>query len=80
MAFHGLSGMLQFLDYLRSKKIPAQIMQVRDDSLMVSFAMVGYRVEVSFFESGIEYSVFTGHEDVFYKEAELLSLIESNHY
>ncbi len=42
---------------------------------MVSFAIVGHRIEVEFFANRLEYSVFTGDEAVDSNEQALLSLI-----
>ena len=39
-------------------------MDCRDDVIMVSFTLVGVRVEVDFFEDHIEYSTFQGDESV----------------
>ena len=76
MIIHGYDGMLRFLDHLKDKNIPFKITRERHDCLMASFAMVGFRVEVEFFEDHVEYSVFTGHEDVLENENELLAMIE----
>lgn len=73
---HGLSGLLAFLKYLQSRKIWYTLAHLRDDSIMVTFTLVGYRVEVDFFEDDVEYSVFAGHEDVLTDEKELFSLID----
>ncbi|MGL4811465.1 MAG: hypothetical protein ACRCXM_06790 [Beijerinckiaceae bacterium] len=43
---------------------------------MVTFTLVGYRVEVDFFEDEIEYSIFAGREDVLTDEKELFALID----
>ena len=76
MAFSGYAGMLKFLKFLNDKKVQFKLEQQRDDALMVSFAMIRHRVEVEFFEDHIEYSVFTGTEDVLENENELLAMIE----
>jgi hypothetical protein len=72
----GLAGLLEFLAFLRSKKIIFNLEQDRDDSIMVSFTMVGVRVEVDFFVDHIEFSYFTGDEGVERDVAALMKLIE----
>lgn len=74
----GLEGMLAFLSMLRRKKIMFQIEQQRDDALMVSFALVGVRVEVEFFIDHIEFSSFKGNEAVESDEKLLMILIAEN--
>ncbi len=78
MGLHGLEGMLEFLAYLRKKKIMYRIEQQVDDGLEVSFALVGHRFEVTFFADHMEFSYFTGHEDVETDETKLFDLIESH--
>jgi hypothetical protein len=46
--------------------------------MMVRFDMVGVRVEVEFFEDRLEFSSFTGHEDVESDENALMTLIDEN--
>lgn len=64
MILNGLSDILKFLDFLRGKKIHFSLTQDRPDSIMVTFTLVGCRVEVDFFEDHIEFSYFTGDEGV----------------
>jgi hypothetical protein len=54
--------MLEFLDLMRSHKIPVRITQEAEDSLMISFALPGSRYEVYFYEDDMVYSVFQGSE------------------
>lgn len=75
---HGMEGLLDFLSLLRSKKIMYRLEQQRDDAIMISFALVGQRVEVEWFADEVEFSVFAGDEGVSTDEAELLALIERN--
>lgn len=49
MVLSGLSDILKFLDFLRSKKIGFALSQDHLDSIMVAFTLVGCRVEVDFF-------------------------------
>jgi hypothetical protein len=77
-AVRDLEGILAFLSFLRSKKIMFGIEQQRDDALMVSFALVGFRIEVEFFVDHIEYSVFEGDESVACDENALMALIQRN--
>jgi hypothetical protein len=74
----GLDGMLEFLTFLRKKGISYGIQQHVDDGLEVSFALVGHRVEVTFFVDHFEFSYFVGHEDVESDEKLLYELIDSN--
>ena len=57
-----LSDILKFLDYLRENSVKFDIKQSRSDSLMVTFIVLFFRVEVDFFEDHIEYSYFVGDE------------------
>ena len=74
----GLQRLLDFLDMLRKRKIQFVLSQQQDDGVMVSFALVGQRVEVEFFVHGMEFSYFSGHEDVFVDESELKKLIDEH--
>jgi hypothetical protein len=50
----------------------------RDDSIMITFTVVGGRIEVDFFEDGhIEYSLFSGDESVLDDFQNLKQIIES---
>jgi hypothetical protein len=60
----GLQRMLDFLDMLREKGIHFWIEQQATDELMVTFTLVGARVEATFSVEGMNYSVFEGSEDV----------------
>lgn len=72
----GLKGLLEFLEYLQRRKIWYTLAHLRDDSIMVTFTLVGYRVEVDFFENEIEFSIFSGNEGVLTDEADLFALID----
>jgi hypothetical protein len=50
--------------------------QMRPDSIMVSFTLVGLRAEVDFFDDHIEYSLFKGDESVLDDQAALIALVE----
>ena len=64
MKLRGIQDILEFLNFLRSKKIFFRIEGLRTNSIMVTFTLVGCRVEVDFFEDHIEFSYFTGDEGV----------------
>jgi hypothetical protein len=49
---------------------------MRPDSLMVTYTLLGARVELDFFEDHIEYSVFTGDEFVLDDQKALFDAIE----
>ena len=74
----GLEGMLEFLTFLRSKKITFRIEQDREDSIMVTFTLVGVRVEVDFFADHFEFSYFKGSEAVHSDRETLMRLIAEN--
>ena len=74
----GLEGMLEFLSFLRSKKISYKIEQQRDDSLMITFTLVGVRVEIDFFVDHFEFSYFKGSEQVECDRDTLMRLIAEN--
>ena len=59
-----LNDLLGYLNFLRNKKIKFDISQDRTESIMVTFMLVGCRVEVDFFDDHIEFSYFTGSESV----------------
>jgi hypothetical protein len=61
---NGISDILKFLDFLRDKKIHFRLDQYRTNTIMVTFTLVGCRVEVDFFEDHIEFSYFKGDEGV----------------
>ncbi|MEK4035630.1 hypothetical protein WOC76_05335 [Methylocystis sp. IM3] len=74
----GLEGMLEFLSFLRDKRIKYRIQQQVDDGLEVSFDLVGCRVEVTFFVDHFEFSYFVGKEDVETDEKLLYDLISTH--
>jgi len=74
----GLQRMLDFLDLLREKGIHSWIEQQEPDGLMVTFTLVGVRVEAVFFVDHMNFSYFKGNEDVFRDEKLLLDLIKEN--
>lgn len=74
----GWNRMLEFLDFLREKKIQFRIEQQQPEGLMVSFALVGIRIEVEFFEDELQYSIFKGNEDVLTDEALLYDFVNTN--
>lgn len=73
---NGFREMLSVLDALTKQGIMFRMEQQRSDAVMVSFATVGLRVEIEFFEDHLEYSCFEGTEEVLDDKAELLKIIE----
>ena len=71
----GLKDLLSFVNFLKGRKISYIIEHTRDDAIMVSFTLVGVRVEVDFFEDHIEYSTFQGDESVASDVAGLFAVI-----
>lgn len=61
---HGLQRLLDFCNRLDRDEIPKTLMHTARDTIMVSFATVGSRIEVYFSPDDTHYSVFRGHEDV----------------
>jgi len=64
MQLTGITDLLSFLNYLGKERIHYRLDHLREDSIMVSFTLVGARVELDFFEDHVEFSFFTGNEDV----------------
>lgn len=75
MKLAGIKDLLAFLEFLSSRNVWFKLEQCRYDSIMVTFTLVGVRVEVDFFEDHIEYSVFRGSEEVLQDEDALIALI-----
>jgi hypothetical protein len=78
MTKDGMPRMLEFLDFLRGKGIQFKLEQQRSEAVMVTFAMVGFRVEVEFFPNHLEFSVFQGDEGVEVDEKLLYDLVNRN--
>jgi hypothetical protein len=60
----GLDRLLGFLAKLNKRGVSYSLSQHRPDTIMVTFTVVGARIEVDFFNDHLEYSIFTGNEDV----------------
>jgi hypothetical protein len=74
----GLQRVLEFLDFLRSKGIEFRIDQQAPDELIVTFALVGARVEATFDVDMMHFSVFKGSEAVETDEKVLHDLIKEH--
>ena len=74
----GLQRLLEFLQGLQEKNIHYWIEQQAPDELMVTFTLVGARVEATFSVEGMHFSVFKGSEDVFDDPAELENVIREH--
>jgi len=72
----GLQRLLGFLNVLNEKSIEFRLEQNAPDSISVSFALVGYRVEADFDVDMMHFSIFKGDEAVDTDLGKLLSLIE----
>ncbi len=79
MNIHGLTGMVNFLAFLTDRKIPYSIRYAGSESLIVQFNILTKRIEIDFFEDHVQYSVFSGSEDVENDEGALFDLIK-NHW
>lgn len=64
MKLQGIRDIIPFLNYLDREGIHYRLDHLRDDSIMVSFTLVGMRVELDFFDDHVEFSFFTGTEEV----------------
>ena len=61
---NGLTRLTTFLNVLERAKIPYFLSHFREETIMVSFAVVGERYEIDFFEDHEEISIFKGDESV----------------
>ena len=64
MKTDGLQRMLDFLGFLRAKKVHFFIEQYAPEYLTITLTLVGGRAEVMFSVDDITFSVFSGKEDV----------------
>ncbi len=71
----GLQRVLDVLDALRERGIEYKIDQQQPEAIMVTFALVGLRIEIEFFVDHLEFSAFRGNEDVDSDEKALMDLI-----
>ena len=78
MADDGLQRMLDFVNFLDDKGIHFYVEQNAPDSMRITLTLVGVRVEVVFFADHMEFSYFTGNEDVSRDEKLLHALIAEN--
>jgi len=76
MKVDGLRRLLDFLDVLRENRIDFRIDQQSPDEIIVFFALVGARVEVTFDPEMMHFCVFRGSEAVQTDLAALKKLIE----
>lgn len=75
----GLQRLLEFLQMLADKGIHFWIEQQSPDELMVTFTLVGARVEAYFSIDEMTFSVFKGNEDV-ETDATLLQGLIARHW
>ena len=75
MKLNGFDGLIKILKLLDDNRIDFKLDRQRDDAIMITFALVGTRVEVEIFSDHIEYSVFHGTEDVLFDQEYLIELI-----
>ena len=74
----GLQRMLDFLNFLKKKKIHFYIEQYSSDELTVTLTLVGARVEVMFSVEDMTFSVFKGKEDVIMDDKLLYEIMKEN--
>ncbi len=73
---NGIRDMIAFLNYLKGNSITYTIAHRGSESVMVTYTLYGVRVELDFFDDHIEYSYFTGNEDVETDQALLFAMIQ----
>jgi hypothetical protein len=78
MKTDGLQRMLDFLNFLKAKKIHYFLEHDSPDWLMVTVTLVGTRIEVMFGVEDMTFSVFKGKEEVLTDEKVLYDLIKTN--
>ena len=71
----GLTGLLNFCEYLTDVNVTYSIHKYSDDALTVFFTVVGARVEVQFFENDWNFSYFKGDEGVIDSEKKIKEII-----
>lgn len=74
----GLQRVIDFLEFLREKNIDYRIDQQQPEAIMVTVPLVGIRIEAEFFVDHVEYSIFSGKEDVENDERALRDFIAQN--
>jgi len=75
MKLNGIRDIFSFLNMLEERRIFYRLDHNRSDAIMVSFTLLGARVELEFFDGHIEYSVFSGDESVSEDQAALFTII-----
>jgi len=76
MKTDGLRRVLDFLEFLRARKIHFFVEQYAPEYLTVTLTLVGVRVEVMFSVDDMTFSVFPGKEDVLTDPKVLYDLIK----
>jgi hypothetical protein len=76
---NGIRDLIPFLNYLDKESIHYRLDHLRDDSIMVSFTLVGARIELDFFDEHVEFSSFQGTEAV-ETDTELLARLIQEHW
>jgi hypothetical protein len=74
----GLVGILEFAEFLKSKKITYSIHYYNYDGLTIFFSVIGARIEVLFTEEDWSFSYFPGNEEFDTNENRLISLIDKH--
>lgn len=54
MTLGGIKDLIPFLSFLDDKHVSYALSRERDDSIMVTTAVVGARIEIDFFDDHIE--------------------------
>jgi hypothetical protein len=70
------SKLMTLISFLNRNRIHFRLDQQSDDAVMVSFSLVGMRIEVEVFDDRLEFSTFEGDESVETSEDKLYLLIK----
>ncbi len=74
----GLTGMLEFAELLKLKKIAYSVHHYSYDGFTIFFSTIGARFEVLFTEEDWSFSYFSGNEDFDIDKNRLVELINEH--
>lgn len=79
MTLEGVKDLIRFLGLLRDEKIHFFLEQHSFDSVTVTFTIVGFRVEVYFYEDHVNFSYFKGDEGASSNQELLLAFAKGDY-
>lgn len=79
MTLNSIKDIIQFLGLLRDQKVHFFLEQHSFDSVTVTFTIIGFRVEVYFYEDCVNFSYFKGDEGVSSNPELLLAFAKSDY-